>query len=119
MKKNYKEKSLNLGYSDIATLNLVGIKAASDYSINDQLSFVWCGWMGLYVPEFKDTEILKHEFLRFGGDGCYRAYVIDDNVEVPEHYKLVSVFKSWLKIYDDRACTLDIDAPVICGCGGR
>ena len=114
MKKNYKEESLLIGYSDIATLNLVGIKASSDYSINDPIRFVWCGWMGLYVPKFKDVEILIHEFLSFGGDGYYRAYMIDDSVEVPDHYKLVSVFKSWLKIYDDRACTLTIDAPVIC-----
>ena len=52
---------------------------------------------------------LRSEFLNFGKDGSYYAYVVDEECEIPEHYTLKHSFKRsddsscscWLKIYDD------------------
>jgi hypothetical protein len=41
------------------------------------------------------------EMLHFGEDGNYYAYIVDQKIEIPSHYKLVTSFESWLKIYDD------------------
>ena len=44
--------------------------------------------------------------LRLGEDGVYLGYhVEDENVEIPEHYKLVFETYNWLKIYDDTKLT--------------
>lgn len=63
-----------IGYSDVSSLILCGIK---------------------------DNLGLSTELLNFGVDGSYYAYVIDDEVEIGGHYEKVSVFTDWLKIYDD------------------
>lgn len=51
--------------------------------------------------------------LNVGCDGSFRVYVIDESIKVPSHYKLHSIHKNWLKVYDDRCMTLDIDAKEI------
>lgn len=57
------------------------------------------------------------EFLNFGEDGDYYAYLVDREedkpVEIGSHYKKVSTFTNWLKIYDDYESTLDIKGKVI------
>lgn len=41
-------------------------------------------------------------YLHFGEDGEYYAWYVDDpEVEIPDHYRLMVVAESWLKIYDD------------------
>lgn len=62
-----------LGSSDIASLVMIGCKAAGAVA----------------------------EMLHFGEDGNYYAYIVDQKIEIPSHYKLVTSFESWLKIYDD------------------
>lgn len=56
--------------------------------------------------------------LNFGGDDYYRAYIVDSECEIPEHYKLTfrayaSKYWSsvWMKIYDDEGLTIKIEAP--------
>lgn len=70
---NYKETIVNLGYSDIASLILVG-----------------CG----------ETDLKMYE-LHFGEDGSYKAYVIDETIEIPAHYTLKFSVQNWLRVYDD------------------
>lgn len=57
------------------------------------------------------------EFLNFGEDGDYYAYLVDREedkpVEIGSHYKRVATFTNWLKIYDDYESTLDIKGKVI------
>lgn len=81
--KNYKENGKQfIGSSDIAALILVG-----------------CGESGA-----------KTTMLHFGSDGSYSAYVVDQDTEIPEHYKLVCEFEGWLKIYDDEEMTFRANA---------
>lgn len=76
--KNYKDYEKEfIGSSDIATLILAG-----------------CGEDGVKIST-----------LHFGSDGTYRAYIVDQDTEIPDHYKLVDEFESWLKIYDDEELT--------------
>lgn len=39
--------------------------------------------------------------IKFVGDGSYRAYIVDDDAEIADHYQLVAQGESWLRIYDD------------------
>lgn len=72
--KTYKDYGKEyIGASDIASLILVGFSDAG----------------------------LKLFGLHFGGDGRYQAYIIDDTVFIPSHYKMVAIFNEWMKIYDD------------------
>lgn len=80
LKPHYKDKYIHLGYSDIGCLILVGITADSRKEKD--------GWFTLKP-------------INFGGDGEYGAWLIDETVEVPEHYHLEFELKSWCKIYDD------------------
>lgn len=76
--KSYKDYEKRfIGSSDIASLVLVGC----------------------------DADGLKSEFLNFGEDGEYRAYIVGSYTEIPEHYKHVYTFECWLKIYDDEELT--------------
>ena len=43
----------------------------------------------------------KPEWLLFGGDGTYRAYLLHEDDELGDHYHEVLRAKYWLKIYDD------------------
>ena len=85
--KNYKEfEQESIGYSDIATLILVGC----------------------------DENGLKTEQLSFGGDGRYGAYIVTEpDVEIGSHYNKVATFNHWLKIYDDEGLTYRVDAKEI------
>ncbi|MBQ8840897.1 MAG: hypothetical protein IJ004_06225 [Clostridia bacterium] len=48
----------------------------------------------------RDAEGVRE--LRFGGDGCYRAYeCFGNDVEIGAHYKEQFTLKSWVTIYDD------------------
>lgn len=55
----------------------------------------------------------KGKKLNFGGDSDYYAYIVDDEAEIPERYKLHSSFDKWLQIYDDQGLTMQIHANVI------
>ena len=43
----------------------------------------------------------RAEYICFGEDGEYSAYVCEGEVEIGSHYKKVLSATSWLKIYDD------------------
>lgn len=42
--------------------------------------------------------------LKFGSDGNYLAYLIDETIVIPAHYSLSHTFNKWLCIYDDDSC---------------
>lgn len=73
MKKHNEYSKELIGSSDIASLILVG-----------------CG-----------EDELKLKELHFGGDGSYQAYIVTEDIEIPNYYNKVEEFKAWLKIYDD------------------
>ena len=78
MKKTYKDyKKIYIGESDRAELTL-------RFFNNEQ-------------------KAIDHQGLHFGSDGAYDAYlIIDENVDIPEHYKLVFESNSpWLEVIDD------------------
>ena len=54
----------------------------------------------------------KPEFLTFGQDGSYSAYIITDEA-VGSHYRVAFRASGWLKIYDDEGLVLDIRASEI------
>ena len=88
--KTYKDfREINIGMSDVASLIMMGIKETGR----------------------------SLEFLNFGEDGEYYAYLVDREedkpVEIGSHYKKVATFTNWLKIYDDYESTLDIKGKVI------
>ena len=90
--KTYKDfETIYIGGSDSASLILMGIKETGQGR--------------------------SLEFLNFGEDGEYYAYLIhrkeNEPVEIGEHYKKVATFTNWLKIYDDYESTLDIKGRVI------
>lgn len=43
--------------------------------------------------------------IKFGGDGSYWAYIVDEDAEIGEHYKKVTEYDYWMKIYDDDGLT--------------
>lgn len=53
------------------------------------------------------------EFLNFGEDGDYRAYIVDENAKIGEHYELELEFSEWLTIYDDTELTFKARAEKI------
>lgn len=76
----YKEVRISLGGSDIALITCVGIIENKEDS--------------------SKSDIGTH-FLKFGQDGEYGAYVIDQTIEVPAHYQKVAEFINWMATYDD------------------
>lgn len=52
-------------------------------------------------------------YLKFGEDGTYMAYIVDDGCPIPDHYKLKHTFKRWMKIYDDDGKVIDIKSDII------
>lgn len=69
---------------------------------------------------FSDIACLIYQFARggvgeikFGGDGDYHAYIIDETIEVPSHYEEVARGQKWLNVYDDEGKRLSLDAPYI------
>lgn len=45
--------------------------------------------------------------VRFGEDGSYYAYVVDENAEIGDHYELAYTCHTWLMIYDDEERTFN------------
>lgn len=43
----------------------------------------------------------KLESVNFGEDGDYRAYIVDEDAVIGNHYEYTSTFSTWLSIYDD------------------
>ena len=72
----YKQYKISLGESDIAQLILMGCHPEEKYGTRAQ-------------P------------LRFGGDGEYSAWLCDAVTDVPEHYELIALYHTWIKVYDD------------------
>lgn len=82
--KNYKEFDKKfIGFSDYATLLLAGPRKG---------------------------EGLSAQFVHFGGDGRYSAYIVSGEAEIGEHYSLVAEFDYWLKIYDDETMVCSFSA---------
>lgn len=62
-------------------------------------------------------------YLHLGGDGSYKAYLVDEEAEIGAHYRLAFEATSWLKIFDDTDLVAKIYAERIkiyrageCGC---
>lgn len=82
--KNYKDyRKMNIGSSNIAALIMAG---------GGQKNPSW---------------------LLFGEDGSYFAYIVDENVILPEHYSETIQFDIWMKIYDDDGLVRDFHADQI------
>lgn len=60
-----------------------------------------------------DGGIGKLEYLFFTEDGNYMAYFVDEEIEIPQHYKKVYECEIGLDIYDDSKKTLSIRADKI------
>lgn len=84
--KSYKEfEKTYIGDSDIAALVLVGC----------------------------DKTSIVSQILNFGEDGTYKAYVVDSDTEIGNHYVERYRFNHWLKIYDDDGYTAEFKADLI------
>lgn len=44
---------------------------------------------------------LISQWVQFGGDSSYDAYIVDEEAEIGAHYSFIVEFKHWLIIYDD------------------
>lgn len=77
---------LNMGHSDIAALVLVG---------------------------FKESDGAVSELLNFGSDGSYKTYIVSEDTVIPEHYKKITTFNKWLKVYDDEQRIIEFRAKKI------
>ena len=55
----------------------------------------------------------KLEYLFFGGDGKYKAYFINEEIELPAHYTKQAEFENWVRIYDDDERMVTIEAKYI------
>lgn len=80
--EKYKKHKILLGESDVACLTMTGMK----------------------------YDGVSASVLKFGADGEYTAWVVDDLAVIPERYKLVDVYSHWLKIYDDTELVAEIVA---------
>lgn len=76
---DYKKKTVYLGVSDGAEIHIT-------YAL-------------------RDSEQTEAKFIHFGGDGKYKAYVINEGDPVPEHYKEFADLSNawWICFYDDWA----------------
>lgn len=72
MRNHHEYPKIYLGESDYATLIIAG--AGNDNLCQD---------------------------LHFGIDGEYKAYLVDEDCEIPEFYEFIAKFENWMKIYDD------------------
>ena len=87
--KTYKDyPKISLGYSDIATLIVVGCDK----------------W------DHERHSCLKIDEIHYGGDDFYEAYLVTDkDAEIGAHYEKIYECESWLKIYDDDTCVFKSD----------
>ena len=51
--------------------------------------------------------------LHFKTEGICEAYVVDENAEIGEHYKLVHSGRYWVRIYDDTSLSFSAAADSI------
>ena len=51
--------------------------------------------------------------LKFGGDNSYKAYFVNEEIDLPGHYSHVGTWNTWLWIYDDEGRTAKIQGDVI------
>ena len=80
--KHYKENTVSFGYSDVAFLTAIG--GGEDGK-----------------P--------KAEFIRFAGDGTYKAYLVDNREIIPSHYRKICEFENWVRVYDDTELIYEIN----------
>lgn len=80
---SYKDRVIYLGGSDIASLLLRGCSKILKDRKNDE------DWQ------------IEPKILELNGDGLYRSYFVNENIEIPKHYKKVYECLHWLWIYDD------------------
>ena len=66
---------------------------------------------------------LTNKPVQFGKNGAYNAYVVLENADIGDHYKLVCEFTDWIRIYDDETLVKEYFADKIkiyrsglCGC---
>lgn len=54
---------------------------------------------------------LHAEYISFGEDGAYSAYIVTDpDAEIGSHYQKVADFSYWMNIYDDSELVSDFHA---------
>lgn len=58
-------------------------------------------YAALLVSGCKDGK-LDSQYIHFGEDGIYNAYIVDGNAKIGNHYELECEFENWLKVYDDQ-----------------
>jgi hypothetical protein len=51
--------------------------------------------------------------LRFKTSGVFQAYVVDENADIAEHYKLIHSGTHWVRIYDDTSLSFSAAADSI------
>ena len=57
-------------------------------------------YAAILVSGCKDGN-LDSQYIHFGEDGTYNAYIVNGNAEIVSHYELEGEFENWLKVYDD------------------
>lgn len=56
---------------------------------------------------------LDSQYIHFGEDGIYNAYIVDSDAEIGSHYELQIEFQNWLKVYDDQGLVKTFHAKCI------
>lgn len=56
---------------------------------------------------------VRYVHLKFGEDGEYMAYIVDDDCPIPKHYRLKHTFNRWIQIYDDDGKVIEIESDII------
>lgn len=64
------------------------------------------------VARFGDGDTTE---IKFGGDGSYSAYIVDESADIGGHYEIVAQGEFWLWIYDDseRMATFRADKIIV------
>lgn len=93
MKNHHTYEKAYIGESDVATLIAAGMRPAAE--------------------KVEGIHWLKTQPIAFSEDGAYDAYVVDEECEIPDYYKLEATFEHWLKIYDDSSMAFSVRAKEI------
>ena len=80
------------------------MKSYKDY----EKEFIGASDIAALITVGCDENGLKTGTIHFGTDGSYRAYIVDQDAEIANHYKKIDSFTHWLKIYDDEGLTIDV-----------
>lgn len=76
-----------------------------------QKEYIGCSDIAALILAGPTSDGVSPKMLNFGEDGTYYAYMVDqEDVEIPDHYKLVYECQYWLKIYDDDGLAKEINA---------